>query len=146
MIIRVLGRDDGSILDRVAADVFDNPIDPTWSAEFLRDPRHHIAVAIEDGVVVGIASGVHYLHPDKPPELFVNEVGVAPAFQRQGVGRALLRALFEHAKTLGCCEAWLGTDETNTAARRMYASVGGIERPMLLVGFPLINGEGVQGS
>lgn len=66
MIIRVLGR---------------NPIDPTWSAEFLRDPRHHIAVAIEDGVVVGIASGVHYLHPDKPPELFVNEVGVAPAFR-----------------------------------------------------------------
>lgn len=137
MIIRVLGRDDGFVLEHVAADVFDHEIDPTWSAEFLGDPRHHIVVAIEDDVVVGIASGVHYLHPDKPPELFVNEVGVAPDYQRRGIGRALLRALFEHAKTLGCHEAWLGTDETNTAARRMYASVGGIERPMLLVGFPL---------
>lgn len=137
MIIRVLGRDDGSVLARVAADVFDHPIDPTWSAEFLGDPRHHIAVAIDDDVVVGMAYGVHYVHPDKPPELLVNEVGVAPAYQRRGIGRALLRALFEHAKTLGCEEAWLGTDETNTAARRMYASVGGVERPMLLVGFPL---------
>ena len=137
MIVRLLGRDDANVLERVADDVFDNDIDPGLAAEFLGDPRHHLAVAIEDDVVVGMASAVHYVHPDKMPEMFVNEVGVAPAYQRRGIGRQLLQALFERARELGCYEAWVSTDEENTAARRMYASVGGIERSMLLYGFRL---------
>lgn len=135
--MRILGRDDGEVLTRVAADVFDSPIEPDLAAEFLDDPRHHLAVAIDDGVVVGIASGIHYVHPDKPPEMFVNEVGVTPAYQRRGIGRQLMQALFERARALGCAEAWVSTEETNTAARRLYASVGGTERSILLFGFPL---------
>jgi hypothetical protein len=41
--IRVLGKGDENVLMNVAADVFDNPIDPVLTAEFLADPRHHIA-------------------------------------------------------------------------------------------------------
>ena len=137
MIVRILGRDEATVLERVAAGVFDSPIDPEWTAEFLGDPRHHLAVAIEDGTVVGMASGVHYVHPDKPPELWVNEVGVAPAYQRRGIGRRLVRTLFERARELGCAEAWLGTETTNTAARRLYAAVGGKETAMILVSFDL---------
>ena len=70
-------------LENVAPDVFDNPIEPEFAKEFLADPRHHIAVAIDRDLIVGFASGVHYLHPDKPLELFVNEVGVAPTHQRR---------------------------------------------------------------
>ena len=77
--IRVLRQGDEAVLANVAPEVFDNPIDPQMTAEFLADPRHHIAVAIDGGVVVGFASGVHYVHPDKRPELWINEVGVAPA-------------------------------------------------------------------
>jgi ribosomal protein S18 acetylase RimI-like enzyme len=136
--IRVLESGDAAMLARVAPDVFDNPIDAEWTAEFFADPRHHLAVAIDDrGTVVGIASGVRYVHPDKPPELFVNEIGVTPEYRRRGIGRRLLCALFEYAKALGCQEAWLGTDADNTAARRLYAAVGGLERPMILVGFSL---------
>jgi Acetyltransferase (GNAT) family len=87
--IRILGPDDRSVLENVAPDVFDGAIDSRWAAEFLNDPRHHLAVALDPtGTVVGFASGVHYVHPDKPPQLFVNEVGVAPTHQ----GRALERA------------------------------------------------------
>lgn len=125
--IRVLTADDAAALDRVAPGVFDHPIDPRWSAECLADPRHHLAVAIEDGVIIGMASGVHYVHPDKPPELWVNEVGVAPTHQGQGIGRRLLTALFEHARALGCDEAWVLTDRSNERARRMYAAAGGVE-------------------
>lgn len=125
--IRVLTADDAAALDRVAPGVFDQPIDPRWSAECLADPRHHLAVAIEDGVIIGMASGVHYVHPDKPPELWVNEVGVAPTHQGQGIGRRLLTALFEHARALGCDEAWVLTDRSNERARRMYAAAGGVE-------------------
>jgi GNAT superfamily N-acetyltransferase len=125
--IRILGPDDGVVLQHVAPDVFDNPIDARWSAEFLADPRHHLVVAIEDGLVVAMATALHYIHPDKPPELWVNEVGVAPTHQGRGIGRQTLAALLAHAKTLGCQEAWVLTSTDNAAARRMYAAVGGRE-------------------
>ena len=113
--------------------MFDEPVDARWSAEFLRDPRHHLAVALdeEDGGdaprVVGMASGVHYVHPDKAPQLWINEVGVAPSHHGRGIGTRLVRALLDHARTLGCTEAWVLTSPTNAAARRMYASAGGEE-------------------
>lgn len=127
--IRLLGPDDASVLDRVAADVFDHAVDPRWAAEFLADARHHLAVAIDGGEVVGMASAVHYVHPDKPPELWVNEVGVAPVYQRRGVGRGLMEALFERGRALGCRNAWVSTEASNAAARGLYAAVGGEEEP-----------------
>jgi aminoglycoside 6'-N-acetyltransferase I len=83
--IKVLGRGDDAVLNRVAPDVFDHPIDPQLTREFLQDPRHHLAVAIDDSLVVGFASGVHYIHPDKPPQLWINEVAVAPDYRRRGL-------------------------------------------------------------
>jgi aminoglycoside 6'-N-acetyltransferase I len=140
--VRVLGRDDLAVLDAVADDVFDGPVDPRWSAEFLTDPRHHLAVAVAGGVVVGIASGVHYVHPDKPPELWVNEVGVAPPYRDRGVGRRLLRALFARGREVGCERGWVGTEVGNAAARRLYRAVGGVEdaEPFVLVSFALGGG------
>lgn len=142
--VRVLGPDDREVLAKVADDVFDHPVDPRWSAEFLADPRHHLAVAIADGVVVGMASGVHYVHPDKPPELWVNEVGVAPTHRNQGIGRRLLAALFDRGKEVGCATAWLGTEVDNAAARRLYAAAGGTEdaEPFVMVTFSLSGGAG----
>jgi aminoglycoside 6'-N-acetyltransferase I len=125
--IRVLGGADASVLANVAPEVFDHPIDAGWTAEFLADARHHLAVALDAGLVVGMASGVHYVHPDKPPELWVNEVGVASTHAGQGIGRRLLGALFERAGRLGCSEAWVLTDHANVAAQRLYAAAGGKE-------------------
>lgn len=135
--IRMLRPSDAGALAASADGVFDNAVDPALAAEFLADPRHHMAAAFDGERIVGIASGVHYLHPDKPVEFWVNEVGVAPAYQDRGIGRALMRALFAHARALGCTEAWVGTEHDNRAARRMYAAVGGVERGMVLVGFEL---------
>jgi ribosomal protein S18 acetylase RimI-like enzyme len=124
-----LGAGDLAVLDRVAPDVFDGPIDPRWAAEFLADSRHHLAVALDGDLVVGMASAVHYVHPDKPPELWINEVGVAATHQQLGIGGRLMRALFDLGHELGCAEAWVLTDWENEAARRLYASVGGREEP-----------------
>lgn len=131
------GPNDARILERVASDLFDNAIDPRWTAQFLSDPRHHMAVALIDDRVVGMASAVHYVHPDKPPEPWINEVGVAPSHRSQGIGRRLVQALFARGRALGCIEAWLGTKESNQAARRMYAAVGGKEEPMIYITFAL---------
>ena len=126
---RILQLQDRAQLDRVGPDVFDNDLDPRLVTEFLGDDRHHLAVVVENGQVIGFASGVHYVHPDKPAELWINEVGVAPEHQARGVGKAVIRALLEHAERLGCREAWVLTDRSNHAAMRLYASSGGQEGP-----------------
>ena len=122
--VRLLEPDEAAVLDRVAPDVFDNDVVDEHRAEFLADPRHHIAVAIDDDIVVGIASALHYLHPDKPNDFFINEVGVAPSHQRRGIGKRLLETLLDHARSLNCNEAWVATEEENTIAQKLYASLG----------------------
>jgi ribosomal protein S18 acetylase RimI-like enzyme len=125
--VKILGPGDDDILAHVADDVFDNPVDPALASEFLTDPRHHIAVAMDDGLVVAFASGVHYIHPDKPAEMFVNEAAVAPHYQRRGLGKAVMNALLEEARAHGCEVAWVLTDRSNPAAMALYKSVGGEE-------------------
>jgi aminoglycoside 6'-N-acetyltransferase I len=128
--IQVLGPQDAGVLGTIAPDVFDDPIDVGRAAEFLADPRHHLAVAVEAGRVVGFVSAVHYVHPDKPrPELWINEIAVAPSHQGRGLGTRLLHAVFAVAREFGCAEAWVLTDRANTAAMRLYASAGNSEAP-----------------
>jgi aminoglycoside 6'-N-acetyltransferase I len=127
--IKILRSGDHAILDNVAPGVFDNAINPQLVTEFLGDERHHLVVAVDQGRVVGLVSGVHYVHPDKPSELWINEVGVAPSHQSQGVGKAMIHTLVQHAERLGCREAWVLTDRSNHAAMRLYASTGGQEAP-----------------
>lgn len=103
--IRSLNQGDEDVLRKVASDVFDNELNENLVTEFLNDSRHHIVVAIDEDLVVGFASGVHYVHPDKPSELWINEVGVAPTHQRQGIGKKLLQEMFLKAKSLGCHQA-----------------------------------------
>src|SRR5215467_14587873 len=127
MEIRLLRGSDAAVLDRVAPGVFDDPLDPAATREFLDDPRHHIAVATDAGVVVGFVSAVHYAHPDKPaPELWINEVSVAATHQGRGIGKALMAAVLDLARTLRCREAWVLTDRDNERAMRLYASAGGV--------------------
>ena len=147
--IRILGRGDAGVLGNVAAGVFDRGVDAARTAEFLADPRHHLAVALDDDdasrgggggrviVVVGFASAVHYIHPDKPAEMWINEVAVAAAHRNRGVGRQLLAALFDRARALGCGEAWVLTDRTNEPAMRLYAAAGGAAREQVMFAFKL---------
>lgn len=127
--IRILGAADAKILQRVAPDVFDHEVDPALARQFLADPRHHLAVALDHDTVVGFASGLHYIHPDKPAELWVNELGVAPTHQGQGIGKAVLQALLVVGRQIGCAQAWVLTDGDNGAAMAVYRGVGGVEEP-----------------
>jgi GNAT superfamily N-acetyltransferase len=135
--IRILRAGDDHVLDNVADGVFDRPMQDALRSEFVRDPRHHLSVAIDSGTIVGFASAVHYVHPDKPPQLWINEVGVSPEHQRQGVAKGVLSALLSLGRELGCTEAWVLTDEQNAAARALYQSVGGVESRQIMVSIPL---------
>ena len=127
--IHILDRNNSQLLDKVAADVFDHEIQPQYLSAFLDDPRHVLCFATDDEAVVGMASAFEYFHPDKPPQLFINEVGVAPGHRRQGIGRRLVEALLANAKQRGCTYAWLGTDIDNTSGQACFGSVRGAGTP-----------------
>lgn len=138
--IRPLGPGDDRILERVADGVFDHAVDPRLAAEFLADPRHHLIVAIDEGTVVGMVTAVDYVHPDKPRQLWINEIGVAPTHQRRGIARGLLDAMLAHGRATGCTEAWLGTEETNEAANALYRAAGGDAESFVLYSWELHEG------
>jgi aminoglycoside 6'-N-acetyltransferase I len=122
---RVLTAADAVVLERVAEDVFDQAVRADLATSYLADPRKLLAVAVADGVVVGMASGIVYEHPDKPLQLWVNEVGTAPPWQRRGIATGLVKLLLARGREMGCTEAWVATERNNAPARALYESLGG---------------------
>jgi aminoglycoside 6'-N-acetyltransferase I len=112
-----------------ARDVFDHAVQPVLAQRFLAHPDHHLVGAVENGRLLGIVSAVTYLHPDKPLECWINEIGVAASQQRRGIGRQLVQAMLAHAGSLGCREAWVLTNSGNRAARALFAACGGLASP-----------------
>ena len=143
--IRLATLDDLPAMEKVGDGLFDHPIKRNRAIEFLNDPRHHLFLAFSEGEVVGMASGFHYVHPDKDPELFINEVGVIEAFQNKGIGRKLVKALCGHGKIVGYKYAWIGTEKSNIAAQKCYLAAGGSpdDEPFILIEFEDDKGTGV---
>ncbi len=123
--IHLISQANASILDRVDDDVFDSDVRPELLHAFLSNPSNLLVVAVAESAVVGMASGVCYVHPDKPLALFINEVGVSRRFHRLGLGRRLLSRLFERGEELGCTEGWVATESSNKTARAFYEALGG---------------------
>ncbi|MDX8531843.1 GNAT family N-acetyltransferase [Mesorhizobium sp. VK25A] len=118
--IRRLHPGDDALVMRVADDVFDEPVRPDRLAAYLASPGHFMIVAIIDEIMVAQCAAVIHRHPDKVSELYIDEVGVTPPFQRQGIARKMLDAMFEIGREHGCDEAWVGTEPDNESARALY--------------------------
>lgn len=126
--IRTLYSGDEHLLQHLGEDLFDDPLHAQRTQEFLADPRHHLVVALDGDLVVGFVSAVHYVHPDKPqPELWINEVGTAETHRGRGLGKAMMAAMLDVARRLGCAEAWVLTERDNVAALKLYTACGGEE-------------------
>ena len=130
--IRRLYPGDDALVKRIAEDVFDEPVRPDRLAAYLASPGHFMIVALADGLVVGQCAAVIHRHPDKVSELYIDEVGVSPAFQRQGIARKMLDAMFALGREQGCGEAWVGTEPDNVAARALYESRGAVAEPFVM--------------
>lgn len=137
--VLVVGPATASLLDRVDDDVFDHPVRRDLLMEFLASPANVLVVAVAAGAVIGMATGLAYVHPDKPLALFINEVGVSARFRRRGIGRRLIAALLAWGRARGCAEAWVATEAGNAPARGLYAATGGREddAPAVVYVYPL---------
>lgn len=118
--VRRLTADAASLLENIAPDVFDEPVDPERLSAYLAEPGHLMVLALEGDLVVGQCAAVIHRHPDKPDELYIDEVGTASTHLRRGIATAMLVEMFNWGRELGCTEAWLGTELDNAAALALY--------------------------
>ena len=136
--IRHVQPEDERLFARIASEVFDHAVEPRSLARYLATPGHHLVVAIADGEIVGQVAAMVHLHPDGArTELFIDEVAVTPALQRQGIAGRMLDAMLEIGRDLGCREAWLGTESDNLAARALYARRSRSVEPFVMYAFKL---------
>jgi GNAT superfamily N-acetyltransferase len=112
-------------LDFYKADVPDNVTELTWRR--LLDPEAPIlgfCAAGDDDRLLGI---VHYLfHPvtwAAGPRCYLEDLFTAPEARGQGVGRALIEAVYAAADARGADQVYWLTQEFNTTARRLYDQV-----------------------
>ena len=131
--IRRLGPEDAGVLANLAEGVFDEGITPGQTQRFLASDSHEILVALAGDLVVAMITAVVHLHPDKKPQLWINEVGVGDDWLRRGIGARLTRDMLNLGTKLGCDYAWLGTEADNTAARALYRKCGGNETEGLVL-------------
>jgi ribosomal protein S18 acetylase RimI-like enzyme len=125
--VRLLSPSDADLLATAGDDVFDFPVRRDYAESFLGEPNSLIVVALDGDRIVGMASAFTYRHPDKPLQMFVNEVGVAEHCRRRGIGQALMVRILAAARERGAAEVWVATEEDNAPARAFYAALGGKE-------------------
>jgi ribosomal protein S18 acetylase RimI-like enzyme len=128
--VRLAGPGDHPLI--LDADVFDDPATAAGTLAFLGsagapDPRNILAIAERGGRVVGFASGTVLDHPDKPRNLYMQELGVNEDARRLGIARALIAALRAEGRRRGCRQSWVLTEDDNPVARATYTATGGEE-------------------
>ena len=122
-VVRRLGPADVELV-LTAAGLFDEHPRRDWTERFLTRDGHHLFLAHLDGRPVGFVTGIEITHPDKGTEMLLYELGVDEASRRQGIGRALVHALLDLSRTLGCVGMWVPIEPDNPAAVATYRSAG----------------------
>ena len=123
---------NSKLLKNVDESVFDQTIDDDRLAEFLDDSSHIMLVALGENVVIGQVSAVIHRHPDKPTELYVDDLAVADSRLRRGIATLLVKKLFEIGADRGCEEVWVATEPDNDPANELYRSLVLAENPALI--------------
>ncbi|MGH3774347.1 MAG: ribosomal protein S18-alanine N-acetyltransferase [Pseudonocardiaceae bacterium] len=98
--------------------------DPCSEQSFLREllDGHHYFAARTDGQLVGYA-GLVFVSGPPQAEAEIQTIGVDPAHQGRGIGRALLRRLLE-VTDAALATVFLEVRTDNDAARALYKSEG----------------------
>ena len=112
------------LLDNVAADVFDLPIHPDRVARLAEQEHQILMVAVTEGIVIGQILAVIHHHPDKPTELYIDDLGVTPSHHRQHIASDLVQQALAAGRNAGYEEIWVLTEPDNLAANGLYSSFG----------------------
>ncbi len=96
----------------------------TWSRFFDAYEPMHAFVAESDGQLLGL---VHFIYHRTTihigPTCYLQDLFTNEAARGKGVGRALIKAVYVHAKAGGANRVYWLTQESNTVARLLYDKV-----------------------
>ena len=96
----------------------------TWQRFFDAYEPMHALVAARNGALLGL---VHYLFHRSTttiePNCYLQDLFTAEAARGQGVGRALIEAVYDRARSAGGGRVYWLTHETNQTARHLYDKV-----------------------
>ncbi|HWX67475.1 MAG TPA: GNAT family N-acetyltransferase [Rhodanobacter sp.] len=96
----------------------------TWSRFFDADEPVHAIVAERAGELLGLA---HFLYHRSTiqlgPSCYMQDLFTVEAARGNGVGRALINAVYERAGQAGSPRVYWQTHETNAAAMQLYDKV-----------------------
>jgi GNAT superfamily N-acetyltransferase len=107
----------------------DTALDPavtamSWERFFDADEPVHALVAEQDGRLLGL---VHYLFHRSTitvgPSCYLQDLFTTAQARGQGVGRALIEAVYAAARQAGAARVYWQTHETNATAMRLYDQV-----------------------
>jgi len=96
----------------------------TWSRFFDAYEPVHALVAEKEGQLFGL---VHYIFHRSTimigPVCYLQDLFTAESARGRGIGRALIEAVYERAKSAGSQRVYWQTHETNLTAMKLYDKV-----------------------
>jgi GNAT superfamily N-acetyltransferase len=96
----------------------------TWSRFFDSYEPMHALVAVDAGSLLGLTHFLYHRSTTQiAPTCYLQDLFTTHALRGKGIGRALILAVYEHAKAAGSPRVYWQTHETNTTAMALYDKV-----------------------
>jgi len=96
----------------------------TWERFFDASEPMHALVAARSGALLGLA---HFLYHRSTiqlkPTCYLQDLFTAEAARGHGIGRTLIHAVYERARSAGSTRVYWQTHESNAVAMRLYDKV-----------------------
>jgi GNAT superfamily N-acetyltransferase len=99
-------------------------VETTWARFFDADEPMAALVAETGGRLAGLAHIVFHRSMTSPTSVcYLQDLFTDPASRGQGVGRALIEAVYRRAAAAGATRVYWQTHESNATAMRLYDAV-----------------------
>jgi len=103
----------------------DGKLPQELAVEIKKRPNIIVFLAYQEGKPAGFAVTIEAFSTFRAmPLLNIHDIGVAGAFRKQGVGKALMKSIQEEAIRRNCCKLSLEVHEHNTSAFNLYQAMG----------------------
>tara|TARA_B100000965_G_scaffold38130_1_gene28132 strand:+ start:643 stop:1101 length:459 start_codon:yes stop_codon:yes gene_type:complete len=96
----------------------------TWDRFFDAYEPMHVIVAEAEGRLVGLVHFIYHRNTTmRGPVCYLQDLFADPDLRGKGIGRALIEAVYDHAREAGSDRVYWQTHETNATAMRLYDQV-----------------------
>jgi aminoglycoside 3-N-acetyltransferase I len=126
-------------LFELISDVFEVPcerLDDIYVEQLLAQPTFRCYVSFVDGHLAGgLTAHILPMTRSMSSEMFIYDVAVRPAYQRRGVGTALVRAALDDATRDSIGATFVPADNDDKHALAFYEALGGEASPVTFFTF-----------